>query len=214
MYWAVRNNASVTLENGFFIFDQTDNLYRQAMQGGSIMDSNCSHIRFEDFETGAKFPHELIHYNPESGRIITAVRLGEVAPDAMVKGRLKLDHGPSQNAVNVWSGYEAAWLGADGVNRAGDAALNLTPHDLIESEIWPHAAGFDGRDACLKMNSDGFIDGWEQISLEVVARATETGTDRRLIAAGADSDIDPDHSLLLRYDNRRISRPGKGCDHR
>ena len=191
MYWALPPSKA-TFQSCVFFFDETQTLFRdQSSQDKFLfqMAGDLSHA-----------PFDILHYDPQTGRLFAALRVGTLPAGQQTRGRLFVGQSGNVNPAATWEGFEAVWLGNNGQNRAGNTKLDLTSEQIGQGAVWPFGGLFDGAQSKLWSSSDGFFDAWSELTIEVLIKADEVGTDRQIIAAGPDGAGDRDHSFLLRYD--------------
>ncbi|MEZ5823363.1 MAG: Ig-like domain-containing protein [Geminicoccaceae bacterium] len=208
--WMAVPSAGVALDDVVLLVDETHDDLRCTTQGGQVVSADGDDILFEELSTGAELPREILHHDAQTGRVIAAVRLGSLPASGDLDMRLLAGNGSAvASDAGVWGGFLAAWAGTDGVNRAGNAALDLVPAGLAGGTDLPFAAAFDGTGHA--SHADGsFLNGLTEIEICAQVRSAATGVDARILAQGPHTGAQGAHGLLLTYD--AIGYQGQAAD--
>ncbi|MEZ5848002.1 MAG: Ig-like domain-containing protein [Geminicoccaceae bacterium] len=199
--WMGVPSTGITLDDLVLLVDETHADLRDIAHGGEIASADGSDIAFEALATAAELPREILHRNGQTGRTVAAVRIGTLPAEGDLRMRLLAGGSGMAPADDncVWSGFLAAWAGTDGVNRAGDPALDLVPSGLAGGMDLPFGAAFDA--AAHASHADGsFLNGLTEIEICAQVRSAATGVDARILAQGPHTGAQGAHGVLLTYD--------------
>ena len=205
--WARRGLGAIPSQgeawtDGAFLFDEIIAELRSSANGGAVSSATGQDIRFERESDATKHPHDIIHYDPSSGRLVAWVRPGSVPSSGREDFRVLVGKAGQleENRAGAWTDVLAAWTGADGSNREGTAGRDLVHTAIGAGTRWPFGGAFDGSTSHASHADGSFVAELTEIEIEILHEAGATGHDRRLLAQGPHTSDDGAHGLLLRYD--------------
>ena len=183
-------------------FDETATELKQTSAGGALTSATAQDVRFEQLSNGQALAWDLVYYDSASGRLVAAIR----PPSVPANGRydIRMLAGKSgateQDMAGTWAGYTGVWFGANGTNREGTAARNLTVSGVTADSTDPWIGVYGGDGDRMYLASGSFLNGLSEIAVELYFQAAATGGDQRIIDCGADNTGNREQGLMIRHD--------------